>query len=102
MKFSEPLVRGTLLKRYKRFLSDIQLPDGDVVVAHCANPGAMLGLNEAGADGGMVVDDEHADHRPLRSRPAAAPPIGADTHLARGHAPPRIRALRGRGGSRSG
>lgn len=50
MKFSEPLVRGTLLKRYKRFLSDIELPDGEVVVAHCANPGAMLGLNEAGAE----------------------------------------------------
>jgi sugar fermentation stimulation protein A len=50
MKFSEPLVRGTLLKRYKRFLSDIQLPDGEVVIAHCANPGAMLGLNEAGAE----------------------------------------------------
>ena len=50
MKFSEPLVRGTLVKRYKRFLSDIQLPDGDLVVAHCANPGAMLGLNAAGSE----------------------------------------------------
>ena len=50
MKFSEPLLRGTLLKRYKRFLSDIELPDGELVVAHCANPGAMLGLNEAGSE----------------------------------------------------
>jgi sugar fermentation stimulation protein A len=50
MKFSEPLVRGTLVKRYKRFLSDIQLSDGELVVAHCANPGAMLGLNTAGAE----------------------------------------------------
>lgn len=50
MKFSEPLVRGILVKRYKRFLSDIQLADGQVVVAHCANPGAMLGLNTAGAE----------------------------------------------------
>ena len=50
MKFSEPLLRGTLLKRYKRFLSDIELPDGEQVVAHCANPGAMLGLNQAGSE----------------------------------------------------
>ena len=50
MKFSEPLVRGTLVKRYKRFLSDIELPGGELVVAHCANPGAMLGLNETGSE----------------------------------------------------
>lgn len=50
MKFSEPLVRGRLVKRYKRFLSDIELADGRMVVAHCANPGAMLGLNTAGAE----------------------------------------------------
>lgn len=50
MKFSEPLLRGTLVKRYKRFLSDIELPTGELVVAHCANPGAMLGLNTAGAE----------------------------------------------------
>jgi sugar fermentation stimulation protein A len=50
MKFPGPLVRGTLVKRYKRFLSDIELDGGEVIVAHCANPGAMLGLNAAGAE----------------------------------------------------
>lgn len=50
MKFSEPLLPGTLVKRYKRFLSDIQLPGGEVVIAHCANPGAMLGLNSPGSE----------------------------------------------------
>jgi sugar fermentation stimulation protein A len=50
MKFPEPLVRGTLVSRYKRFLSDIELSNGELVVAHCANPGAMLGLNTAGAE----------------------------------------------------
>lgn len=50
MKFSDPLVRGRLLKRYKRFLSDVELANGEVVVAHCANPGAMIGLNEPGAE----------------------------------------------------
>jgi sugar fermentation stimulation protein A len=48
MKFETPLMRGTLLRRYKRFLADILLEDGSEVTAHCANPGAMLGLNAPG------------------------------------------------------
>jgi sugar fermentation stimulation protein A len=50
MQFPDPLLRGTLIKRYKRFLSDHHLEDGSTVTAHCANPGAMLGLTEAGAE----------------------------------------------------
>lgn len=50
MKFPSPLVRGTLLKRYKRFLADIQFSDGREITAHVANPGAMLGLNAPGAE----------------------------------------------------
>jgi sugar fermentation stimulation protein A len=48
MKFSYPLVKGTLIKRYKRFLSDIELEDGSIVTAHCANSGSMMGLKEPG------------------------------------------------------
>lgn len=44
MRFSPPLVRGTLIRRYKRFLADIRLDTGAEVIAHCANPGSMLGL----------------------------------------------------------
>ncbi|MGE3642562.1 MAG: DNA/RNA nuclease SfsA [Beijerinckiaceae bacterium] len=48
MKFSRPLVPGRLVKRYKRFLADILLDDGQEITAHCANPGAMLGLTAPG------------------------------------------------------
>ncbi|MDP6354690.1 MAG: DNA/RNA nuclease SfsA [Planctomycetota bacterium] len=50
MRFSSPLIPGRLIKRYKRFLSDIELENGEVVTAHCANPGSMLGCNACGAE----------------------------------------------------
>jgi sugar fermentation stimulation protein A len=43
-------VRGTLVRRYKRFLTDVELAGGEVVVAHCANPGSMLSVNAPGAE----------------------------------------------------
>jgi sugar fermentation stimulation protein A len=48
MFFKEKLYQGTLIKRYKRFLADVELADGSVVVAHCANTGAMTGCAEPG------------------------------------------------------
>lgn len=49
MRFENPLIPGTLVKRYKRFLTDVKLDTGEVVVAHCANPGSMLSVNQPGS-----------------------------------------------------
>ena len=43
-----PLIRGTLVKRYKRFLADVVLDDGQEVVAHCPNSGSMAACKEPG------------------------------------------------------
>jgi sugar fermentation stimulation protein A len=49
MKFHAPLIEGVLLKRHKRFLAEVQLPNGEQVTAHCANSGSMLSVQDAGA-----------------------------------------------------
>lgn len=49
MYFSAPVVSAKLVRRYKRFLADIELPNGEIVTVHCANPGSMAGLTEAGS-----------------------------------------------------
>ncbi len=48
MFFPYPLISGKLIKRYKRFLADIQLDNGEIITAHCANSGSMMGLKDEG------------------------------------------------------
>jgi len=49
MKFTNKLTEGKLIRRYKRFLADVLLQDGSVVVAHCTNSGSMKTCIEEGA-----------------------------------------------------
>jgi sugar fermentation stimulation protein A len=48
MKFHLPLITGTLIKRYRRFLVDVRLADGSVLTAHCPNSGSMVSCCEPG------------------------------------------------------
>jgi sugar fermentation stimulation protein A len=48
VRFSSRLLAGRLVRRYKRFLADVELADGSVVTAHCPNTGALLGCRDPG------------------------------------------------------
>lgn len=57
MKFASPLIRGRLIKRYKRFLADVELDDGRVITCTCPNTGSMLGLTAPGSTIWMSESD---------------------------------------------
>ena len=48
MYFSEKLIEGRLIKRYNRFLADVELRSGDKITAHCPNSGSMKSCMEPG------------------------------------------------------
>jgi len=43
MKFTSTLIKGNLIKRYKRFFVDIKVKN-KIITAHCPNTGSMMGL----------------------------------------------------------
>ena len=52
------LVTGTLIKRYKRFLADVKLSNGQLVTAHCPNTGSMTGCSEPGSPVYLTYHDD--------------------------------------------
>lgn len=57
MLFPSPLIRGTLLQRYKRFLADIRLDSGESITASVPNTGSMRGLTTPGSQAWLSVSD---------------------------------------------
>lgn len=58
MRFDTPLLPAVLIRRYKRFLADVRLDDGQEVVAHCPNPGSMMGLAQEGTRVWLEPNDD--------------------------------------------
>jgi sugar fermentation stimulation protein A len=50
MNFETQLIRGHLIKRYKRFLADVKLDSGETITAHCTNSGSMKSCLEENAE----------------------------------------------------
>ena len=62
--FPAPLLEATLVRRYKRFLADVDFPDGRRETIHCPNPGAMTACCEPGHT--ILVSDHGGRGRKLR------------------------------------
>lgn len=87
MEFDPALIEGRLVRRYKRFLADIELADGRLITASCPNTGSMAGL----LDEGNRVWVSYSDSKTRKyahtwqivecSRLAHAPRVGINTHL---------------------
>ena len=61
MKFSTKLIGGKLVRRYRRFLVDVQLDSGPIVTAHCPNSGTMVGCSEPGNT--VLLSESKDPHR---------------------------------------
>ena len=57
MKFTNSLIKGKLIKRYKRFFADIKL-NNSIITAHCPNTGSMMGLLDEGNNAWVTKNDD--------------------------------------------
>ena len=64
MKITQPYLEGRLIKRYKRFLADIELADKNIITVHTPNTGSMLGCAEPGSR--VWIYDTQNDKRKYR------------------------------------
>ena len=83
MEFTKSLIKGKLIKRYKRFFVDVKL-DKEIVTAHCPNTGSMKGLLKQGND---VYLFKHNDPKRklkygLEIIKAQKNLVGVNTHMA--------------------
>ena len=83
MKFTNSLIKGKLLKRYKRFFADIKV-NNKIITAHCPNTGSMKGLLD---EGNEVLVTEHDDPKrklkfTLEIIKAKKRYVGVNTHRA--------------------
>ncbi|MEE4243828.1 MAG: DNA/RNA nuclease SfsA [Kangiellaceae bacterium] len=85
MKFDPPLIEAILVKRYKRFLADVTMPDGSELTVHCPNTGSMKNCWEEGWK--VYLQDSNNPKRKYRYTWVAAinnqgELIGVNTHFA--------------------
>ena len=57
MKFTSTLVKGKLVRRYKRFFADIKV-NNQIITAHCPNTGSMMGLLCEGNETWLTKNDD--------------------------------------------
>ena len=83
MKFTKALIKGKLLKRYKRFFADIKV-NKEIIIAHCPNTGSMMGLLNENNDAWILKneDPKRKLKYTLQILKTSKNVIGVNTHLA--------------------
>ena len=83
MKFTKSLIKGKLIKRYKRFFVDVKI-NNKIVTAHCPNTGSMKGLLDDGNDVYVLKNDDPKRKLKygLEIIKAKKKLVGVNTHLA--------------------
>ena len=83
MEFTKSLLKGKLIKRYKRFFTDVQM-NKEIVIAHCPNTGSMKGLLDKGNEVYLLKNDDPKRKLKygLEIIKAKKNLVGVNTHMA--------------------